>query len=502
MNYMKLRKYLLIFLIALVVLGINARVFCYEADVIDISGAKYFPAVKEALSEAEESIYLVMFIIELSAYKKHSKANRLIDELISAKGRGVDVKVILDQNIDFVHKRYKSKWQARIRSIKAYERLKGADIKVYYDEPTKYTHAKAIVIDKEIVILGSTNWTESSFDRSIETNVLIKSSKLADEILSYFKAIKIDKELEKHLEFVGPSTIISWEFLENPELFPEMAKEHDERSFDIYLFLLKNFDGNSEGKFVLSYDEVAKYLGIYEGWSRTAYRRQIVKVLRKLESKYKLIKFEPRFAREAVITLLNHEDPSKVYAFPQELYFDLSHDYFNFGWNRILSLRAKFCYLINLAYSSISDTKSYWSKSVATIAKQFGGVSKDVIYKGMNELRRQKLIEVYYDVLEGKLYEKRMPKMYKVLNLYDPEGLKAKLKEIKEKYGKREYNTARKYAKIVFEENNPQVIEDIILKSKEYGKGKVKRAFNIVIRKSVDNPKRKYNYVVGIIKGL
>lgn len=51
-------------------LGVTTRAFCYEADVTDISGAKYFPAVKEALSKAEESIYLVMYIIELSPYKE------------------------------------------------------------------------------------------------------------------------------------------------------------------------------------------------------------------------------------------------------------------------------------------------------------------------------------------------------------------------------------------------------------------------------------------------
>ncbi len=28
-------------------LGITAMVFCYQAEVIDISGTKYFPAVKE-----------------------------------------------------------------------------------------------------------------------------------------------------------------------------------------------------------------------------------------------------------------------------------------------------------------------------------------------------------------------------------------------------------------------------------------------------------------------
>lgn len=48
----KVKRYLAIFMIALVVLGITARAFCYEAEVIDISGSKYFPAVKEMLSKA------------------------------------------------------------------------------------------------------------------------------------------------------------------------------------------------------------------------------------------------------------------------------------------------------------------------------------------------------------------------------------------------------------------------------------------------------------------
>ncbi len=37
-----MKRYLISFLIALAVLGITARAFCYQAEVIDISGNKYF----------------------------------------------------------------------------------------------------------------------------------------------------------------------------------------------------------------------------------------------------------------------------------------------------------------------------------------------------------------------------------------------------------------------------------------------------------------------------
>ncbi len=308
-----MKRYLISFLTALAVLGITVRAFCYQAEVTDISGTKYFPAVKKAISKAQKSIKVVMFTVESSLIRQDSKPNQLIDALIEAKNRGVGAEVILDQNIDFVKT---FSWEAKIKSTGAYRRLKGAGIKVFYDEPARYTHAKCVIIDKKIVILGSTNWTEASFDNNIETSVLINSEKLAEEILTYLKTIKIDTKIDEYLDSIEPSVSINWEFMENPALVPEMVKSQDERAFDVYLYLLWRFDekkGDSPQKagavlsFTLFYDDLAKYLGIYEGWNTTDYRRQIIKVFRKLEQKYKLIKFEPRYAKEATIILLSYE---------------------------------------------------------------------------------------------------------------------------------------------------------------------------------------------------
>ncbi len=91
-------------------------------------------------------------------------------------------------------------------------------VKNIVPDNTDSFHLKTIVIDKKIVILGSTNWTASAFDNNIETDVLINSDKLAQEILSYLKTIKIDYAAEKYLESIGPVTPISWEFLENQKI--------------------------------------------------------------------------------------------------------------------------------------------------------------------------------------------------------------------------------------------------------------------------------------------
>jgi len=477
------------------VLGITARAYCYSAEVVNISGDKYFPAVKEALEKAEKSINLVMFTIETPLEGKNSKVSQLIEALIAAKNRGVDVEVILDQNVDFVHRGHPSDWEVEIKSTRAFKRLKDAGIKVHYDEPTRYTHAKTVIIDKKIAILGSTNWSESAFDNSIETDVLVNSTGLADEILRYLKTIKIDESAEKNFEVIGPTTRIRWDFLQNPALAPQMVKMSAMRDFDVYLYLLWKHSGTVP----FSYEDMAKYLGIYEGWTTTDYRRQIIRALRNLEQRYKLIKFQPRWGKEATVELLGTaplKDPEIALAGT----VPIPNDYFNFGWNKELSLRAKFCYFINLAYTDISDTLLFWSESLPMITKQFGGIDRSVIIGGMEELRRKKLIEVKYDELKGKPYDDKAPKSYKLLKLYDPKELELKLKAIEDKYGRQVYAKARGYAEIVFEENNPQIVEDIILKTNQYGAEKIKKAFDIVAQKNTDNPKKSYGYVVGIIE--
>jgi len=83
----------------------------YEAEVEDISGAKYFPAVKKALSEAKESIFLVMFVVRLRPYDRDSCVYQLMEELIGAHNRGVKVTVILDQNVGFAGREHVSEWR-------------------------------------------------------------------------------------------------------------------------------------------------------------------------------------------------------------------------------------------------------------------------------------------------------------------------------------------------------------------------------------------------------
>jgi len=125
--FKSIKNFTRIFFITLAVLSIAVRVFCYPADAQDISGPKYFPAIKQAIAKAQKSIKMVMFIIELPLEKRAKyrvKVQQLVDELVKAKERGVDVEAILDANVNFVNRRHKSEWQEKMCSIRTYRQLK------------------------------------------------------------------------------------------------------------------------------------------------------------------------------------------------------------------------------------------------------------------------------------------------------------------------------------------------------------------------------------------
>ena len=491
-------KVRIIALLLLLFVLLNPSLYAAPADVQAINGKDYYPAVKKALQKAEESIHMVMYQVSLRPSDKNSKTYKLVDELIKAHNRGVIVKVILDQNIDFVGPTHTERWQAEGKNALCFNALKEAGIDVFYDDVTSYAHAKAIVIDDKTVIMGSSNWSSSAFGRNTETNVLIRSKELAEGLISYFSEIKIDKEAAIPASDTVP---ISWKFLENPKLTGHMLRQQDRRAFDVYLLLLREFDNTADAVITFDYDNVADHLGMTAQMDRTAYRRQLIKTLRKLEKRYKLIKFEPKFGKEATITLLSYDDLTKPYSAPKEWFFQIPEEFWRYGWDQKLSFPASFCYFINLAYVSISDAAPWWYSSREALSKRFN-TSDHSISAGMGELRRLNLIDVCYGIPEADDYSHRMAKSYKLLPLYNPKWLNSEWKRLKQAYGKKQLKKARGYAKIVFRENDPEDVEEIIIAIKVQGETVVREAFSIVAKKSIDNPKRNYAYVKGILRNL
>ena len=150
-------------------------------DVQVITDRQYFEVVLRCFQEAKSSIKMMMF--EASYYKKYpdSPSNLLIRELIAAKKRGLDVKVILEQR--------EGTERATLRNKETGALLAESGVEVVYDPLDITTHTKLLIIDGEISVVGSTNWTYNALDKNHEVAVLIRSPKVANDLQNYFQSI-------------------------------------------------------------------------------------------------------------------------------------------------------------------------------------------------------------------------------------------------------------------------------------------------------------------------
>lgn len=70
--------------------------YAYQADVEDLSNNQYLPTTLELLRQAKESIYIVMYLINILPGQTETAPSKLLSELINAHKREVKVNVILD----------------------------------------------------------------------------------------------------------------------------------------------------------------------------------------------------------------------------------------------------------------------------------------------------------------------------------------------------------------------------------------------------------------------
>jgi phosphatidylserine/phosphatidylglycerophosphate/cardiolipin synthase-like enzyme len=151
-------------------------------DVQLVTDTQYFEVAKKLIQEAKHSIQVMMF--EMGYYDQYpnTPSNLLIKELMNATKRGVKVEVILEvkEGEDRTTKRNRHTGKV----------LSEGGVEVIYDPLSKTTHAKLMVVDGQLSLLGSTNWTYYALTSNNEASVLIRSQELARAIIDYFNQVK------------------------------------------------------------------------------------------------------------------------------------------------------------------------------------------------------------------------------------------------------------------------------------------------------------------------
>ena len=121
-------------------------------------------AVLPLIRGAKKYIYIPTFVLT---------EKRVTEELIKAKQRGVDVKIIIDAlNASIKHSKHNE--------------LRAGGIPVKTENYAGKMHSKSMIVDDKYTIIGSMNFSYSGENRNDENLVLVKDEKIAQFYKDFF----------------------------------------------------------------------------------------------------------------------------------------------------------------------------------------------------------------------------------------------------------------------------------------------------------------------------
>ena len=144
----------------------SSHTTCYEGTVVPVfspyNSEEIFNLIKNAKNE-----------IKLEVYEFSS--NSLADALIDARQRGVSVEVVLEPSV--------------YQNNGIFNKLINNGIDVNWASKKFHnTHSKFVIIDDNIVFVGSMNWSENALKNNREASVIIYSQKVSEGFEKIFDA--------------------------------------------------------------------------------------------------------------------------------------------------------------------------------------------------------------------------------------------------------------------------------------------------------------------------
>jgi len=128
---------------------------------------EYPKEVIPLIERAKNSIKIIVYEWRWYENQLGSSIQLFNNAIIRARKRGVEVKAVL-------------------KNQKIAEKLKAQKIWVKEVDFSKTLHVKLIMLDNEIVILGSHNFTLNAFHINDEVSVIIKSPEIVEKLLKHF----------------------------------------------------------------------------------------------------------------------------------------------------------------------------------------------------------------------------------------------------------------------------------------------------------------------------
>lgn len=132
--------------------------------------AEFTDRLISLIDDAKFSIYIFMFDWRWVKNDFSCEVSRINQALVRAARRGVSVQALLNY-ADLEKQLAELNIQARMANF------------------AKLMHAKSIVLDEEVIVLGSHNLTQSAMRSNVEMSLVVYDKELAARIINYFKTL-------------------------------------------------------------------------------------------------------------------------------------------------------------------------------------------------------------------------------------------------------------------------------------------------------------------------
>ena len=377
---MRKKNRLSILLVFLLIISFSISSLCFAENtttetVTDLSDRKYEPAVIKLLDNSQESIVMSMYSISPSSGDKNP-VRLLLNDVLEARARGVSVTMYLNT-------RFMDDDTNKVSFIKSpiFKELKDAGCEIYLMPESRRLHDKLIIVDSRYVVVGSSNWSNSALRRNFESNTLIDSPRHAEEklrrlenVLDFIKSNSEISNTPAYLEELPKELVISNELLLNKKYFSRMVTSKDNRAFDLYFLLVAHSQLIGEDVFYINLEDMGLSIGLSDTLEYTALRRQVIRSLKRLQSRYKLITVKFLHGKDASITLLDIQGES----------FSISSGSIIQPQDAKSTLRLRFLLLIKALLKD--EGKDLDSISKFDLANRFN-VNEATIYDAFKDLR-------------------------------------------------------------------------------------------------------------------
>jgi phosphatidylserine/phosphatidylglycerophosphate/cardiolipin synthase-like enzyme len=154
--------------------GVHSNSFKSEKDGVELLlNDAYVSRVLELISSSKKRVWVSMYVAKYQKKRSYSIENKLFKALAKAHARGVDVRVLLDEGMEWDGKSGRMSNRRSSKNDDAIDYLLEQGLSVRLDSPEQIMHAKTLVVDSGFAVIGSHNWTYSALSRNIETSVLL-----------------------------------------------------------------------------------------------------------------------------------------------------------------------------------------------------------------------------------------------------------------------------------------------------------------------------------------